>query len=119
MTAVRARVGRARLELEPAFSPWARARGLLGRDGLEPGRALWLRPCGSIHMIGMRFPIDVIWLDRGNRVLRMDRDVPPGIRGFRSCPGARSALELAAGGADGIAPGDELVIDVSAAEREE
>ena len=40
-----------------------RAKGLLGRAGMDPGEALWIVPCSSIHTFFMRFPIDVLFLD--------------------------------------------------------
>lgn len=54
--------------LEVADSRGSRRRGLLGRDGIEG--ALLLRPCRSVHTLGMRFPLDVAWCDRELRVLR-------------------------------------------------
>jgi hypothetical protein len=60
--------------LEIAEGPRGRARGLLGRDGIEG--ALLLRPARSIHTFRMRFPLDVAWCDRDLRVLRVAR-VPP------------------------------------------
>jgi uncharacterized protein len=88
--------GRHLASVELATSPTTRARGLLGRSGLEPGHALWLAPCRSIHTIGMRFSIDVIFLDRDWRVIKVFAPLPP-LRfawgGWR----ADGALELAAG----------------------
>jgi len=46
-----------------------RLKGLLGRKSLQEGEGLLLRPCKGIHTIGMRFPIDVLFLDRKNCVL--------------------------------------------------
>jgi uncharacterized membrane protein (UPF0127 family) len=57
--------------LEVAGSSSARRRGLLGRDAIDG--ALLLRPCRSVHTIGMRFPIDVAWCDRELVVLRTAR----------------------------------------------
>jgi uncharacterized membrane protein (UPF0127 family) len=54
--------------LEIAESGRGRARGLLGRDGIEG--ALLLRPAKSVHTLGMRFPIDVAFVDRDMVVLR-------------------------------------------------
>ena len=48
---------------------WRRLRGLLGRSGLEAGEGLVIRPCNSVHMLGMRFPLDVLYLDRAGTVL--------------------------------------------------
>ena len=90
-----------------ADGPISRARGLLGRAGLEPDQGLWLVPCRQVHTLFMRFPIDVIFLGRDGRVLRLCREMPP----WRVSPwvgGAVSALELAAGAAGPLAPGDRL-----------
>jgi uncharacterized membrane protein (UPF0127 family) len=54
--------------LEVAESSGARMRGLLGRDGIEG--ALLLQPAKSVHTLGMRFPIDVAYVDRDLNVLR-------------------------------------------------
>src|SRR5436190_21235469 len=60
-----------------ADSFWRRLRGLLGRDGLEPGEGLVIEPCDSIHMIGMKFPLDVIHLDRTGKVLKVLTNIKP------------------------------------------
>lgn len=75
---------------------WQRAVGLLGRSALADGEGLLLAPCRSIHTCGMRFPIDVVLLDRHVQVVRCLRQVVP----FRVTPPvwrAWAALELAAG----------------------
>ena len=54
--------------LEVADSTRARMRGLLGRDGIEG--ALFLQPAKSVHTLGMRFPIDVAFVDREMVVVR-------------------------------------------------
>ncbi len=56
----------------------ARLRGLLGRASLAEDTGLLLRPCGSIHMWFMRFPIDAAFLDRDLRVLKIARNLRPG-----------------------------------------
>ena len=61
-----------------AKSLWERLRGLLGRRGLGPGSALVIERCGAVHTLGMRFAIDLIFLDRAWHVVRMVRNVPPG-----------------------------------------
>lgn len=53
-----------------------RMRGLLGRDGLPHGEALLLKHCRSIHTFGMRFAIDVLFLDRHQRIVAIHHDVP-------------------------------------------
>jgi len=51
--------------------------GLLGKRGLNAGRGLWIKPSSGVHTMGMRFPIDVIGLDKRLRVLRVWREMPP------------------------------------------
>jgi len=83
--------------------------GLLDRSALQPGEALILMPCAGLHTFGMRFPIDILLVDRALRVLRILQTVRPGrIATLRVCPGA---IELAAGTvrATGTVPGDQLI----------
>jgi len=72
-----------------------RVRGLLGRRRLEPGEGMVLRPSWGIHTAFMRFPIDVVFLDADQVVLKIAAELPP----FRtvSCRGAREVVELSAG----------------------
>jgi uncharacterized membrane protein (UPF0127 family) len=84
--------GRA-LPLEIADAARARRRGLLGRDGVVG--ALLLTPASSVHTVGMRFAIDVAYLDRELRVLCV-RTMRPGRIG-RPRPRARHVLEAEAG----------------------
>lgn len=73
----------------------ARARGLLGRRSLDPAEGLWLR-ARSVHTVGMRVRLDLVWLDEEAAPLRVDRDVGPGR--VRTCLAARGGvLEVAAG----------------------
>jgi uncharacterized membrane protein (UPF0127 family) len=92
----------------PAKSLWARTRGLLGRKGLPPGEGLLIPRTSSIHTFFMRFPIDVVFLDRGLAV----RSIARGVRPFRIVirVGSKSVLELAAGEAArvGIEQGSRL-----------
>lgn len=55
-----------------------RMRGLLGRDGLPHGQAMWIKRCSSVHTVGMRFAIDLVFLSRDNTVVRVIPDVRPG-----------------------------------------
>jgi uncharacterized membrane protein (UPF0127 family) len=93
-----------------ADSVFARARGLLGRSALEPDEGLLLRPANSVHTAFMRFPIDVVFLDRELNVLDVREAVRPWRVAARS--GARAVLELAAGEAarQRITPADSLQI---------
>ncbi len=56
---------------EVAADRSARRRGLLGRDGVEG--ALVLEPCRWVHTVGMRFPIDVAFLDADGVVVKTTR----------------------------------------------
>jgi uncharacterized protein len=82
-----------------ARSRWSRLLGLAFRRK-PPADALLISRCRSVHTFGMRFALDLVWLGRGGRVLRIDRDVPPWR--IRSCGEAVEVLELAAGGADAM-----------------
>ena len=83
-----------RVEVADRLLP--RLKGLLGRARLSPGEGLWLKPCNSIHMLFMRFPIDVAFLDSDGRVVRAIDAIRPW-RATRTYLSARSALELPAG----------------------
>ncbi|MFD3700618.1 DUF192 domain-containing protein [Streptomyces sp. NPDC058646] len=87
------RVGAVAVPLEVAASYRARTRGLLGRDGITG--ALLLTPAASVHTFGMRFPIDVAYLDRRLRVLAVTT-MAPGRLGLPR-PRARYVLEAEAG----------------------
>lgn len=93
-----------------ADTPWTRFRGLSGRRGLDAGEGLLITPCGSVHMLGMRFAIDAVFLDGDRRVLK----IAAGLRPWRmaGARGGREVLELPAGaaGAAGLAAGDELAV---------
>lgn len=83
-------------EVEVAETPRSRARGLIGTDCLPARGGLFLRPCRSVHTFGMRYPIDVAFLDHQGRVLRTVENLPPN-RVTSVVWRARGALELPAG----------------------
>ncbi len=85
--------GAGEVPLRIAASYRARTRGLLGRDGIAG--ALMLTPCGSVHTFGMRFAIDVAYLDRRFRVLAVTT-MRPGRLGLPRLR-ARHVLEAEAG----------------------
>ena len=78
------------MDILVARSPLRRLLGLALRRR-PPAHALLLPRCRSVHTFGMRFPLDLIWLDRDGRVLRVDEAVPPWR--VRSCRGAAAVLE--------------------------
>lgn len=88
-----------------------RMKGLLGRKRFDEGEALWIRPCKSVHTIGMRFPIDVVFLDKSNVVIAIKKNLPSN-RFTGLYLRAASVLELPAGTlqAAGIKVGDRLEI---------
>jgi|BarGraNGADG00312_1021997.scaffolds.fasta_scaffold22470_1 uncharacterized protein len=73
-----------------------RRRGLLGRDSIETGEALLFPRCRQVHMFGMKFTIDVLFLDKGGRAVRCVSGLAPGHLSpwVRK---ARTAIELPAG----------------------
>jgi uncharacterized membrane protein (UPF0127 family) len=81
--------------MELADSGSRRNKGLLGRQGLAPGEGLWIVPCEAVHTFGMKFPIDLVYLDRGKRVKKLRNSVPPWR--LSACLSAHSVIELPAG----------------------
>jgi uncharacterized protein len=82
-------------DVELADTRESRRKGLLGRDSLDSRAALILRPCFSVHTAFMRFPIDVVFVDREGTVVRVVRNlVAWRIAGSW---GAHAAIEFAAG----------------------
>jgi uncharacterized protein len=96
---------------EIADKALARMRGLLGRTGLAPGEGVLLKPASSVHTFFMRFPIDVVFLDRGHRIVGIAHTLRP----WRAAAGrrAKAALELPAGtaAAHGLEIGDVLTVE--------
>ena len=81
--------------MEVADSAPMRNKGLLGRERLSPGEGLWILPCQAVHTFGMRFSIDLIYLDRKKQVKKLKCEVPPGR--LSACLFAHSVLELPPG----------------------
>ena len=94
-----------------ADTHFSRLRGLLGRMKLRRDDGIWVMPSQGIHTIGMRFPIDVVYLDARNRVIHLIEHFRP----FRIAPirvHAKSVLELPTRTihASGTQIGDSLLI---------
>ena len=81
--------------MEVADSAAKRNKGLLGRECLAPGEGLWIRPCEAVHTFWMRFPIDLVYLDRKNRIRKLVSAVPPWR--LSACLLAHSVIELPPG----------------------
>lgn len=86
----------ATLEIELADNFFKRLRGLMFRSRLAAGRGLLLAPCNSVHMLFMRFAIDVIYLDENFCIKKIVHDLTPWL-GISFCFGAWGALELPSG----------------------
>lgn len=83
------------IKVEIASTSFARLKGWLGRK-TAAGTGLLITPCNGIHTIGMKFPIDAVFLDSKNKIIRIAAMVLPW-RLIPIVPGARSVLELPAG----------------------
>ena len=92
-----------------ADSWWRRLRGLLARPPLRSEEGLLLLECGSVHTVGMTYPIDVAFIDAGGVVVRSIPNLGPWRVGLGG-PEAVHTLELPAGRLDetGTGPGDRL-----------
>jgi hypothetical protein len=92
-----------------ARSFWSRFRGLMLRKEMADGQALLIERSGSIHTAFMRFPIDAVFLDRQQRVVKVAENIRP----YRiSLSRGHSVLEMNAGSARGanVQEGDRLVV---------
>jgi uncharacterized protein len=85
-----------------------RRTGLLKHTGLDPGEGLWIAPTEAVHTFGMKFPIDVLFLDKKRRVLKIRHEMPRSRMAF--CLTAHSVLELPSGTAAAMqtVAGDQL-----------
>ncbi len=96
-------------KVRTASSLLSRFVGLLGTAAIADGEGLWIVPCRGVHTLGMRYPIDVAFLDARGVVIGILTGLPPNRVG-RLIRGARGALELPSGilAATGTVPGDLL-----------
>ena len=94
--------------LEVADTPSTRNKGLLGRAGLPSGGGLWIVPCSSVHTFFMKFPIDLVYIDRRKKVKKVRSHVGPWR--LSACLLAHSILELPGGTVDSTQTrrGDQL-----------
>jgi uncharacterized protein len=99
-------------ELEMPATFLGRGIGLMFRRELRQGRGMWIAPCNGIHMMFMRFPIDAVFLDAGERVKKVYRRLPPWWGVVWLEWGAHSVLELPPGSTADIDlnPGDQLIL---------
>jgi uncharacterized membrane protein (UPF0127 family) len=95
--------------IRPADRFLRRLRGLLGTSSLAPGDGLWIVPCVRVHTVGMRYPLDLAFLDADGTVVGCVDALPPN-RVSPAFRGARGVLELPPGtiARTGTRPGDTL-----------
>jgi uncharacterized membrane protein (UPF0127 family) len=97
--------------VEVADNLITRFLGLMGRRALPEGQGLVIRPCSGVHTMFMRFPIDVLYVDRENRIVWIDAIMCPWRLG-RIVRRSHYVVELPAGTAarTGTEVGDEIVL---------
>ena|SRR5579864_1381824 len=85
-----------------------RRTGLLKHTGLESGEGLWIAPCEAVHTFRMKFPIDVLFLDKKRKILKIRKDMQRSRMAV--CLTAHSVLELPSGTAAAMQTmvGDQL-----------
>ncbi len=79
-----------------ADSAWSRLKGFLLRPPPRSGEGILLTPCNAIHTWGMRFPLDVVYLDASGQVLKIVQNLPPWTTSGRVSKG-RYVLEVPVG----------------------
>ena len=88
-----------------------RRAGLLKHRELRQGEGLWIAPCEAVHTVGMKFAIDVLFLDRKRRIRKVREKMGP----WRAAMSllSHSVLELPAGtvAATGTQKGDQLAFE--------
>lgn len=96
-------------ECKVADSYFTRLKGLLGKSQIAPDAGLLIKPCRSVHTIGMKFVIDVIFLAVDGKVVGLVEEMGPR-RLSPHCKEARMVLEVKAGKIreSGVEIGDQL-----------
>ena len=96
--------------LLPAFDSRTRNVGLLGRHSLDPGTAMIIAPTNAIHTFFMRFPIDIAFVKKDGRILKIRAGVPAWR--MTAAWGAYAVVEMPAGSFDlaATAKGDFLEV---------
>ena len=84
-----------------------RLLGLAWLDAPRPRTGLLLPRTRSVHTFGMRFALDLLWVDDAGRIVRIDRAVVR--RRVVSCREAAAVVEAVAGSAGALRAGDRLL----------
>lgn len=99
------------LEVNSAHTYIKRLKGLMFKVSLPAGEGLLLSPCSGIHTCFMRFPIDVVYLNREYKVLDIETVAP--WRLGKHVAGTKLVLETTAGSAKPLEIGTMLVLERS------
>jgi uncharacterized protein len=96
-----------------ADNSWTRLRGLIGVKALPQGDGLLIKPCHGVHCMFMSIPIDVVYVDRDDRVVAIDAAMKPWRVG-KIYGQSAYVIELPAGFVEqtGTQPGDQLKVRV-------
>ena len=86
------------LDVKKTDNTLERTRGLLNLPPLNKNQGLWISPCNSVHTFGMKYPLDIIYLDRKNKVKKIIKNLKPKRLSFSIF--AKSVLEVKAGTAN-------------------
>lgn len=88
---------------------WEKLRGLLARKPLQTGEAMIIAACAAVHTIGMRYALDLIFLDKHWRILKIAVAVKPWR--IAACPGAAMTVETLAGSLErwDLITGEQLI----------
>ncbi len=100
------------VDVDRATNAWSRGIGLLGRKTVAAQAGLWIDGCSAVHTIGMRATLDLFFLDRDQRVLKIASSVGPN-RLAVTCRNAVTVVELGACGDDArdVLVGDRLALE--------
>ncbi len=90
-----------------ADNPWSNFVGLIGKSGLPVGEAFLITPSSSIHTHFMRFPIDVLYVNKDDVIVGIDRNIKPWRFGH-FYKRVKYVVEMAAGGAQNCQVGDKI-----------
>lgn len=91
---------------------FSRLVGLLGKSSMDQDEGLWIPGCDSVHMMGMRVELDIVFLDAEGVVLKVVNRAKRN-RPFFGCRGSKAIVELAVGSGLGISVGDRLELSRS------
>ena len=97
---------------EIASGFWERFRGLMFAQSIPDNYGLLIKPCNQIHMLNMKFPLDIIYLSKDGTIVQIDENMRPWTIG-RTVKNAASVVEVNAGTCArcGIAVGDLLTVE--------